>query len=309
MSRRTSLSSFEESFSSLGDDQLRQELEELRTSTRTELLKSWAEIEELEDEKEQVVERNLDLLCELEASREREEVLRLQVKHLLHKLGEEPADEHKPTGLRAFLGRRPSSGGKSSSRSITSQKSSGTNLTTSLSDNSDQHLDLDATHSPRSVLQRENSLVWAWGAKRRGSVAAEEKERIENEFMFQLRDMEQEKRELIAKWETKLDCSKSVLESMEQGRKIQGETLDQLRKQLKYQHHQSQEREQQVKACVYALRKKLHEKRKFITKQQEKMKEYRDYINDLTAELEKTCVAESNAYAPESQFNKATESA
>lgn len=292
----TSSSSLEgSSCSSCEEDQLRIELEELRTSTKTELLKSWAEIELLEDEKEQVVDRNMDLLCELEASREREQALKLQVRNLQQRLGEEPADQQQhPLGLRAFLGR------KSSSRSICSSKSIGASTCmTSASSSKEfsyQADDHDMGSSFSSIGRRDSGSHatpgWTWPAKRRNSmVAAAEKERIESEFMYQLRDLEQEKKELIAKWETKLDCSQSVLESMEQSRQIQGETLAQLQKQLKLQDNLAQERETELRDCIYSLRKKLHEKRKYITKQQDKMKEYRDYIIDLTAELEKTGVA------------------
>jgi chromosome segregation ATPase len=294
----TSSSSLEGSCSSFDEEQLRIELEELRTSTRTELLKSWAEIEVLEDEKEQVVDRNMDLICELESSREREQALQLQVQSLQQRLGEEPRDQHQhpSMGLRAFLGR------KSSSRSsLCSSRSSGAstcmNAQSFSKDYSDcaDHQQEDGSVCSSSINPRDSDshgLGWSWAAKtRRTSMAATaEKERIESEFMYQLRDLEQEKKELVATWETKLNCSQSVLESIEQSRQIQGETLVQLQNQLELQDNLAQERGTELRDCICSLRKKLHEKRKYIKRQQDEIKEYRDYINDLTAELEKTAV-------------------
>lgn len=69
------------------DEHTRCSMEELRTSTRAELLRAWAEVERVEDEKMEIVDRNLDLLSQLRESSDRERALERQVEELKKLVG------------------------------------------------------------------------------------------------------------------------------------------------------------------------------------------------------------------------------
>jgi cell division FtsZ-interacting protein ZapD len=69
------------------DEHTRCSMEELRTSTRAEILRAWAEVERVEDEKIEIVDRNLDLLSQLRESSDRERALERQVEELKKLVG------------------------------------------------------------------------------------------------------------------------------------------------------------------------------------------------------------------------------
>lgn len=72
--RRGSFTLGSEELKKMNDD-LRREMEEIRSSSKGELLKAWAEMEELEDQKDDLLAENLALRDELDSARRREDEL------------------------------------------------------------------------------------------------------------------------------------------------------------------------------------------------------------------------------------------
>lgn len=279
------------------EESLRCQIEKLRVSTREEMLKSWAEVEQLQREKEDSVERNLELACQLRQSKEREEELQQEVIDLKRRLGDPIAGEAK--GLRAFMTRQESkrSNNPRDSRSI-STRSIDTSSTTEHS--SESNIEMSGMSLPppkrgiqregskrQGLLQREGSLRFSWpNNNSRNSLLAAEKERLESEFITQINEMEREKEELLVEMRTKVVCRDSVLESMEHTQKAQGETLERLREDLKHQDRRAREREDELSDQIHGLKKKLKEKRKVIADQRNRLKDFKTHIDDLTSRLE-----------------------
>ena len=233
------------------DDSVRQEMEEMRSEMKAELLNAWAEVEQLQDEREEVVERNLELVCELEASRQREQELRLQLSQLQAQIGDSSQEQQQisPKGLRSLLRRGTSA---TSLCSVATTKSCSSR---------------DLNDSDSSGHEEQPEGRWPWH-KRRSSITEEEKERIEAEFIEQVTEMEREKQQLIYKWESRLKSREAILEELEKTNQVQDETLQQLRMELKIQDEVARQQEQDYKQHVHDLKKKLIEKKKYIYKEE-----------------------------------------
>mmetsp|Transcript_10676 Transcript_10676/g.16352 ORF Transcript_10676/g.16352 Transcript_10676/m.16352 type:complete len:300 (-) Transcript_10676:144-1043(-) len=246
--RRGNISYGSEELKQMNDD-LRREMEEIRSCNQQELLKAWEEVEQLVDEKDELMHENEALTTELMAARKREDV---QIKKL--KEAEEAQDAQvcnsAGSNIRALLG-----GSKPNTRR---------SFTSGIHDMME-----DALQNP----SKKKILA--------------EREKVEKEFFNQVQDLEQEKEELVNEWKSKVECREKVLESLEKTTMIQGESIARLRKQLERQGDVSKDRVEAMEQKLEELAQKVKDKNKVITKQEKKMDKYRDYIEDLSSELQR----------------------
>lgn len=249
----------------------------MRSSSKAELLKSWDEIERLEDEKVDLKYHNQTLAKLLRASMEREEALNRQVEELQQQVRQH-AENERPN-LRLLLSSGQISHGSISSRSLCSVES---NVTTS----TDGASEIDSP-TVMTCGQKENAPRWNWYVNRKGSHIPEEKERLENEFKLRNHDLELEYQEIIEEWKAKVASGDVVLQSMEHVCQVHIETLEQLIQQLNEHDSRAKQREVDLKQKIRKLKKELYSKGKYISKQNEKMDEYKSYIEDLTSALER----------------------
>ena len=277
MSRVSSRSAEEKCLSSVVFEQIRHEMEEMRSSSKAELLKSWDEIERLEDEKVELKNHNLKLANLLRASMEREEALSRQVEELQQQVRQHTENDRPNLGL--LLSANRNSNGSHSARSVCSGIS---NVT--MSTEAD-----DEIPSPTEMPcgEQESEERWNWYVNGTYSLIQAEKERLENEFMLRKQDMEFENQELIENWKTDDENGDEVPQSMEETRQIHIETLEQLLHQLKAHDSRASQREVDHKQQIRTLKKELYSKGKYIIKLNNKMNEYKSYIEDLTSALER----------------------
>jgi len=211
------------------NDELRREMEEIRSANQQELLNAWAQMEQLADEKDDIYLENEALRNELIASRKREEALMKRLK----------ASEEVGTRRR---------------RSITD----------------------GIQGMMEDVLQPSNS-------KRR---LLADKEKIEKEFISKVQNLQEDNEKVIDEWRSKVQCREKVLESLEKTTMIQGESIAKLRIQLEHQTEETKDREESMKQEIEGLAQKVNEKSKVVAKQEKKLRKYRNYIDDLSSELQ-----------------------
>lgn len=270
-----------------------------QSSTRSELLKSWAEISQLRDEKEVVVQQNMDLVCELDASRKREEELKRRLARY------EGDGENEQSGLRGFLNRSSSQSRgprdirrrqSSGSVSVCSAKSSGTNATSSISIASSPakligaKIEMSGMSAPPprpGGLRKESSRRMSWGNNKQASIAEAENERLVEDFAMQIETLERENQEIIAALELKVNCRDAVLQSMERTQKADSDTLQRLRESLKKRDGRSQRREAELIDQINLLKSKLKEKRQQVAELRSKLETNKAYVEALTSKVER----------------------
>lgn len=293
------------------DMDAQKELHELRESTRAALMKSWAEVEALQGEKDGLEERLFEMEVELNQSLERE----AEWKRLYEEL-KNNSDTNMPSratpfsaaatgapappalagsvsqgGLGAFLnkGKGPGPTPLLSSQSVGGDRSLGNFLNKprglrTQADRgdwtSDDEMD-DPTIYSESYVNNPNKQRWGWRGKKQ--------KETELQLQKQISDYEKEKQELMAQWQVKLECRDTAIHSMEQTTQLQGKTLDELRNELKECRRALTENDEQANQEVERLNRKLDEKRKYVLKQQDKIQDYKEHIKDLTDQLEKLC--------------------
>lgn len=263
-------------------EQLRREMEEMRSSSKAELLKAWDEIERLEDEKVDLKNHNLTLANLLQASMEREKALNCQVEELQEQVRQH-AENERPN-RRLQLSNTRHAHGSISARSVCSVESYDTTSSTEGISEMSSPIVMPCGH-------HESAPRWNWYASRKGSNIQEEKERLENEFLVRKHDMEVEYQEIIEEWKAKVASGDVMLQCMEQARQIHIDTLEQLMDQLKEHDSRASKREVDLKQKIRMLKRELYSKAKYVIKQNEKMDEYKSYIEDLTSELERIPIA------------------
>jgi len=230
------------------NDDLRREMEEIRCSSRGELLRAWEEMEQLEDEKDDLKAENFGLKHELEAARKREEELLEKIKAL------EAGTNN------SSIGKKKTGGGKG--------KRDGRRSFTFGTFNSDKSIPLE------SLQDSKRSLI-------------SDKEMLEHQIASKVELIAQEREELENEWKYKLQCRELVLDSLEKTTVIQGESIEKLQKRLDEQDEDKNNKEEEMKRKIKELNKKIDEKRKIIAKQEKKMRRFRSYIEDLTGELQR----------------------
>lgn len=231
------------------NDDLRREMEEIRCSSRGELLRAWEEMEQLEDEKDDLKAENFGLKHELEAARKREEELLEKIKAL-----------EAGTTSNTNIGKKQTGGGKG--------KRDGRRSFTFGTFNSDKSLSLE------SLQDSKRSLI-------------SDKEMLEQQMARRVELIEKEREEMENEWKYKLQCRELVLDSLEKTTVIQGESIEKLQQQLDEQDKDKNSREEKMKRRIKELNQKVDEKRKIIAKQEKKMRRFRSYIEDLTGELQR----------------------
>jgi HAMP domain-containing protein len=252
-----------------------------RSEMKAELLNAWDQIEQLHDEREEVVERNLVLVCEVEAARQREEHLRWELCRLRQKMEQQK------------LGHEANEGSQSSLKGL-QRRGSITSVSSTASCSSRTYLG----DSERSSHDEQSEGRWFW--KRSSYSLVEEKERLETEFSEKLADIEREKEDFISEFETRLKIREALLEEMQKTKQIQDETLDELCRELKIQQQASRDVERKYQDEIVHLKKKLKAMDRYILKQDAKMDDYRSYIEDLTTEMERVyCSKPANEADPE----------
>lgn len=276
-------------------------MEELRSSSRAEVLKAWAEVERVEDEKVEILDRNLELLSELRTSADRERGLQRQVEELRKCLSEQRVgavveDSKKSNqNLRLFLTNnnafRKNGGDKSGHEQGASERSISSWST--INSTKVANIGCGTRDSISSVLSVQDAHQeirhrWVWDSTTNTTGDSLLYQKGDNKkLQNEINNVEREKQNLIAEFKMQASFRESVLQSMDQTRKIQGETIEQLRKQLKTQEYYAYQKEVTMKQEIHNLTKKLQEKRKYISKQYAKLKECRSCITDLSAELER----------------------
>ena len=267
------------SSSSEAYEKIRCEMEELRSASRAELLKSWDDMERVEDEKHELVIRNWELASELDTVVLSELALVRQVNELKQQLGQ--VDEDECEGWK--------SNGRGSARSVFSFAEC-----------------VGEEQPPATVpsVRQQYPPCWTWNINRRSPRLQEEKERLEDDLHHRLDDMERERELIIAKWVKKVSCRDELFDQLEKEFSRQFEERERqnqriiegwkereasgvlMLKRTEQVHRINIEMLDQLQRQVRTLEKKLHSKEKYISKQNDKMNEYESYIEDLTSELE-----------------------
>mmetsp|Transcript_17881 Transcript_17881/g.26496 ORF Transcript_17881/g.26496 Transcript_17881/m.26496 type:complete len:279 (-) Transcript_17881:159-995(-) len=250
---------------------LRIQLLSLQESTKKALMKSWAEVEELQQENTEYLERNRVLEQELEASKRREEKLAREVESLKARLGEGVINSPTSTSSAVENGNNEGSNNK---------------LGRFLSKGTSEKLRSDElSRSGHSIdVSMKSAPELNFWQSRRGSRDAQ---KLEEELLLQMKDLEEEKKRVIAEWQVKLECRDTAIHHMETATKLQHEDLEHLRMSLEDALNHNSELEHIHAKQLHAYKKKVHEKKKVIVRQADKLKEMQEYIEDITAELEK----------------------
>ena len=200
---------------SIDNDELtRCSMEELRSSTKAEVLKAWAEVERVEDEKVEILDRNLYLLNQLRASAERERALERQVEEL---------------------------------------KRDGTCT-----------VGIEMKNKPHPFLR-----MFLADAKAKTAL------------VNRIKVLDREKQDLTDEFKKQTFCRETMLQSMTQVQEIQREMTEKLRQQLIEQELEAHQQAIEMKQKIQDLKTELFEKRKYIARQEQKLKSYRHYIADL----------------------------
>jgi len=248
------------------NDELRQEMEEIRSSAEDELLKAWAEVEELYDEKEELLEFNGRLVLQLQLAREREESLLTQLRNI--------------QSIDSETGNRRINNNHNSKGPIVNFLSSLAVKDKILRSSSERTIDTanttvsEISESLEESLRIEQSNFGIFGFSPIEESSCSKRERVEKE-----------KQELFSEFQCKLKCREIVLDSLEQTSIQQEENLKNLRIKIIEQNADARSREQAQRQQMTKLNDKIKEKGKVITKQEQRIKKYRDYIEYLSSEL------------------------
>eukprot|EP00540_Astrosyne_radiata_P001176 CAMPEP_0116823744 /NCGR_PEP_ID=MMETSP0418-20121206/1009_1 /TAXON_ID=1158023 /ORGANISM="Astrosyne radiata, Strain 13vi08-1A" /LENGTH=307 /DNA_ID=CAMNT_0004452033 /DNA_START=69 /DNA_END=992 /DNA_ORIENTATION=+ len=289
--------------------QLQVELDKLRESTRVALMQSWAEVEQLQEANATSEERNLRLETQLEESLEREANLQKQLKDLQRQLNEATSSSHsrdnstrKRPSLASFLQKSRSTSNIMTGITSCESSLSGISETQSLThvtapeglrripsgssqgsmDESNNELIDSPTHSPKWNLlsSRRRPNGGSWGRGNSEDTIREEK------LLSKVRHLEEEKNDIMAQCQMKLECRDSALQSMEVTTQVQGESLVALRNELQQTKARAAAKESMLCKQMDQMKRKIQEKRRTVSKQQDKIEDLRDYIDELSAELD-----------------------
>ena len=252
-------------------------MEELRSSLKAELLKSWDEIERLEDEKDELRIHNRELSAQLDEAHMSKGALMRQVNELQQQLGQtEYVNEREGWN----------SDGMGSAHSVCSctecvaEEQSSTSATFVGWDN------------PPCQKRNINTGL---------SLRREEKERLKDGLDLLLEEMERERQNIIERVEKQAcrdefsrqleDKVTSQFEESERQNKrivaVWKESPTQMLQHAGQAHQSSTETLHQLQRQIRKLKKKSNSRAQYIVKQNSKMNDYKSYIEDLTSELER----------------------
>lgn len=298
---------------------LRQELDELRESSRCALLKSWADVEQLHEENIEYQERNCHLELELTASKRREESYRKQLDEIKSQqevelaFGRHEKQQHfltfccaeKVQNNNTKLGKLLAAGNSligAGDFQVDGQSSQGTMMMDCSSNRSQEDfsasISLDplnsssiewSDHSNKKRSSQQEKCRWGGAGNwmQANVLHDKEREKMEQELTMHISELEKEKNFLIAQWQYKLESQDIALQNMERIAKGQEGSLAKLRKKHETKSKQFREKQAKLKKEIGSLREKLNDKRSKMAKQSDELKECKTYIRELTRELEK----------------------
>lgn len=243
------------------EENLLVELEQLRESTKSALLESWAEVEHLHEENAVFQVREFDLQTELEASKNREELYKMELEKLKNQLTykrnlapQEAAQDNSKLG----------NGSPALSVDNASNLCQRDTSTTS-----------DQTSNSAEGECETRREINRWGAGWiMGSFRDNERDEMEREFILQMTKLEREKNNLIAEWQHKVESRNEALLNMEILCKTQGILIDELKTKLDTRSKQFREKETRLRKEIDFLKTKIAEKRAIIFKQSDEIKKY-----------------------------------
>ena len=210
-------------------EQIRFQMEELRSSSKAELLKAWAEIEQLEDEKNELERHQISLTNLLQASTDREDALQRQVETLLER---EELQHRQPTARFARENPKPNhtnrnnqlwnSKGLESAGSSCSTLSMDSMRTDSFWESCDPVMG-----DPKPRSSSEIPSGWKWIDIQRTFWRQRAQRRMESQVPRKQQDN-------FSKADDKIQVARAhaQLQSMEEGRQRQMESMEQILHQL-----------------------------------------------------------------------------
>ena len=295
---------------------LREELTQLRDSTKSALMESWAEVEHLQIEKAEFEERTHALQQELVKSRERETKWQNLLTELQRQHRKKVVVQNNQNKLPTIKQPTEQGGVATQRRSLLgllTHRGSCSNLN-KRSDNQPNTIGLPEREQPpleqqrvsslrrtRSAVLEENppppprDLSSSPNAKwnllvpiRRGSLNApsyHQPKKVEDELRGKMKRMEEEKSDMIEQWTVKLECRESAIKEMERVTDDQGSLIEQLRRELRATKAKAAAKEATLLKQLEQSKKKLQEKKRTIAKQQSRIEKYKVRVDELSDEL------------------------
>jgi len=260
------------------NDEFRREMEEIRSSAEGELLKAWAEVEDLHDKKDELIDINSRLVHQLQLAKEREESLLKQLRDIQTDDSQTGSSRNNNNdnakwpivNIRSLLTIKDKIPRISSE--LTLETLDNTASETSFSKKHETYNQIPESDEGSSRTEKSNLGMFGWSPVEKSSCLKRER-------------VEKEKNELISELQCKLKSREIVLDGLEQTSIQQEENLKTVRNQIIEQNADAQSREQAQRRQMTELKYKIEEKGELITKQEQRIKKYLDYIECLSSEL------------------------
>jgi len=273
------------------NNELRREMEEIRSSIEGKILKAWAEVEELHDEREELLDINSRLLHQLQLAKAKEESLLKQLRNIQT---DDIQTDDSQTGssrsknndnakwpivnIRSLLTVKDKNPKTSCERTIDTADT--TDSETSFFKNHETYNQKPESDEASSRTEKSNFGMFGWPP-------------IEKSSCSKSKRVEKEKSELISKLQCKLKGREIVSDSLEQTSFQQEENLKILQNQIIEQNADARSREQAQRRQMTELECRIEGKGKLIAKQEQRIKKYLDYIECLSSELRQVVVEQN----------------
>lgn len=268
---------------------LQGELRQLRESTKQALQESWDEVEQLERQATERDALNLTLEAALAEARDSGERWRIQFEEqrsMVMELSRREA-QFKSLHLKSLFIDGPMGKLKEELSVALTEDCTAESLESSLCTNQ-RPLDDDES-DPKDGGRRDGWIGLRGLIDGRWMTNNMEREKSESERNRILASLEEEKDATIAELVFKLRGRDSAISSLEKTAELQGQTVQELRKEMDTKTGEWSQREKAMKAEIDKLKKSTREKKKIISDQANRMVEYQEYISALTDELEVMC--------------------
>lgn len=159
------------------------------------------------------------------------------------------------------------------------------NLSRNNSFSSQNGADNANTNGQRNSSSSSNNLVTD-GLVAEQQEALEQARQREDDLVEEIRQLQDEKADLMKEWTKKLECREQALRSMETTSSIQGEALQEAKEEVEATRREAMDREDHLMEQIEVLKRKNHEKKKLLKRQADELESYRMKVQDLLDELE-----------------------